>query len=247
VEKIYEKPKSLMPNGSNYCPGCFHSMSHKIIAEILDEQNLRENTVMVLPVGCSILATLYWNFDMVCSLHGRAAAVATGFKRVRPEQLVLVYQGDGDAASIGIAETIYAANRGEPFTVIMMNNQIYGMTGGQMSPTTLIGQKTTTAPKGRDTAGTGYPVKMAELIAELKAPKYVARFSLHTPKHILQAKQGIKKAITIQLEDKGYSFIELISNCPTNWGIPPAETPKYIEEKVLPVFPLGEFKIPEGR
>lgn len=242
MEKIYGKSKSLMDVGSQYCPGCMHSTAHKIIAELMDEMNLREEVCMVLPVGCSILAGMYWNFDMIYSLHGRASAVATGFKRSRQNQPVIVYQGDGDAASIGIAETIYAANRGEAITVIMINNQIYGMTGGQTSPTTLIGQKTTTAIYGRDVETMGYPIKMAEVIAQLGAPKYVARVALHTPKHILQAKKAIKKGLEIQINEKGYSFIEILSACPTNWKVPTDETPEYMEKYVIPEFPLGVFK-----
>jgi 2-oxoglutarate ferredoxin oxidoreductase subunit beta len=219
-----------------------HSTAHKIIAELMDEMNLREKVCMVLPVGCSILAGMYWNFDMIYSVHGRASAVATGFKRGRKNQPVIVYQGDGDAASIGIAETLYAANRGEPLTVIMINNQIYGMTGGQTSPTTLLEQKTTTAIYGRKAEEMGYPVKMAELIAQLGAPRYVTRVSLHTPKYILQAKKAIKKGLDIQINENGYSFIEVLSACPTNWKIPTDKTPEYMEKYVIPEFPLGEFK-----
>ncbi len=246
MQMVYGKTEALMPAGSKYCPGCMHSTAHKIIAEVVDEMGMRGKTIIVPPTGCSILAADYWNLDMVFSLHGRTAAVATGVKRAQRDKLVVCYQGDGDAASIGLAESFYAANRGEPITVVMINNQIYGMTGGQMSPTTLMGQKSTTCKAGRD-ENSGYPVKLAEIIATLPAPKYVARFALHTPKNILQAKRGLEKAFKIQLEDKGYSYIELLSACPTNWGAPTDKTPEYMEKYVLPVFPVGELKKPEGR
>ncbi len=242
MELVYKKSEALMPVSSGYCPGCMHTTAHKIIAETIEEKGLRGKTIMVLPVGCAILAKDYFNFDVLGSLHGRAAANAVGLKHAQKDKLVMTYQGDGDAASIGLAETFYTANRGEPITVIMINNQIYGMTGGQLSPCTLVGQKATTAIYGRDPGVSGYPVHLAEILATLPAVKYAARFSLHTPKHILQAKKGIAKAIDIQMNDKGYSYIELLSACPTNWGVAPEQTPKYIEEMVFPVFPVGVFK-----
>lgn len=247
MELVYTKSKGLRPVSSGYCPGCMHSTAHKIIAEVLEEKGLLGKAIIVLPVGCAILATDYFNIEMLGSLHGRAAANAVGLKHTQKDKLVVTYQGDGDAASIGWAETFYTANRGEPITVIMINNQIYGMTGGQLSPCTLVGQKATTAIHGRDPEVSGYPVHVPELLATLPAVHYSARFALHTPKHILQAKKGLALAMDVQLEDKGYSYVELLSACPTNWGVPTEETPKYMEEYVFPVFPVGEFKKPEGR
>ena len=242
MQKVYSKSKGLLPVSSGYCPGCMHSTAHKLIAEVLEEKNLLDDTILVLPVGCSILATNYFDFDLLCSLHGRAAANAVGLKHAQPDKIVLVYQGDGDASSIGLAESFYAANRGDPVTVIMINNQIYGMTGGQVSPCTLVGQISTTTPSGRDPQQIGYPVHMAEIIGALKAPHFVGRFALHTPRHILEAKKAIAKGIDIQQKQKGYSFIELLSACPTNWGVDSDKTPAYMEEKVISEFPLGIVK-----
>lgn len=244
---VYQKSKGLLPVSPGYCPGCMHSTAHKIIAEVLEEKQILGKTILVLPVGCSILATNYFNFDLLCSLHGRAAANAVGLKHAQKDKVVLVYQGDGDAASIGLTETFYAANRGEPITVIMINNQIYGMTGGQLSPCTLMGQQTTTtSAQGRQAMESGYPVHMAEIISQLEAPMFVGRFALHKPAEILKAKAAIARGIDLQMNCKGYSFIELLSACPTNWGIPTDETPGYMDEKVIPVFPLGIFKEPKG-
>lgn len=246
MEKIYEKPKSLLGHSNKYCPGCFHSLANKLIGEVVDELDIRENLVGIIAVGCSNLSQLYFNFDMIGASHGRAQAVATGFKRMAKDRIVMCYQGDGDLASIGIAETIHAANRGENITTIFINNCIYGMTGGQMAPTTLINQKSTTAPYGRLEQSAGYPIRMAELISQLEAPTYVARFALNSPTNILKAKKGIKKAFTLQIENKGYSFVELLSNCPTNWKMSPVDTLKWIEKNSIKYFPLGEFKTPEG-
>jgi len=247
MEILYKKSEGLRQNGSGYCPGCMHSTANKIIAELLEEKGILGKAIIVLPVGCAILSNFYFNCDILGSLHGRAAANAVGLKHAQKDKLVLSYQGDGDAASIGLAETFYAANRGEPITVIVINNQIYGMTGGQLSPCTLVGQKATTAINGRDPAVSGYPVHVPEILATLPATSYVARFALNTPKNILQAKRGISLAMDIQLRDKGYSYIELLSACPTNWGIKPELAPRYMEEYVFPVFPIGEFKKPEGK
>lgn len=232
-------------NENTFCPGCMHSTAHKIITEVLDEMNMRGKSVIVLPVGCAVNSHTYFNFDMIGCLHGRAAAVAVGLKCAQPDKLIFSYQGDGDAAGIGMNETFYAANRGDPITVIMINNQIYGMTGGQMSPCTLVGQKATTAVKGRNPEKVGYPVHLPEILAGLPATSYVARFALNNPKNILAAKKGIKKAFTLQMEKKAYSYIELLAACPTNWGISPELGPKWMEEKVFPVFPTGEFKLPK--
>lgn len=242
MKLIYSKNSALEPVASSYCPGCMHSTATKIFTEVIAENNWIEDTILVLPIGCAVNSPTYVNLDMVQCLHGRAAAVATGIKRCRKDKIVITYQGDGDAVSIGGLESFYAANRGEPFTTIMINNQIYGMTGGQMSPTTLVGQKSSTGI--RTPENFGYPVKAAEIIASLEAPGFVARCSLHTPKHILDAKKVIKKAIELQVNEKKYSFIELISACPTTWKIAPEEGPEYVEEKVLPIYPLGIFKTP---
>ena len=219
-----------------------HSLATKLIADVLDDMGQQENSVHVVPVGCATLNLAYWKGDLVGAAHGRAPAVATGFKRTNPDRLVFAYQGDGDCAAIGLAEIMGAANRGENFTVIFFNNQTYGMTGGQMAPTTLIGQKTTTTRDGRDPLTTGYPLKMCELLATLEAPSYIARFALNTPKGCLDAKKAIKKALTLQLENKGFSFIELLGNCPTNWGLTPLQTLDYMNTNTIPYFVPGVYK-----
>ena len=238
----YQRPSSLKPTSSGFCPGCMHSLATKLIADVLDDMGQQENSVHVVPVGCATLNLAYWKGDLVGAAHGRAPAVATGFKRTIPDRLVFAYQGDGDCAAIGLAEIMGAANRGENFTVIFFNNQTYGMTGGQMAPTTLIGQKTTTTRDGRDPLTTGYPLKMCELLATLEAPSYIARFALNTPKGCLDAKKAIKKAFTLQLENKGFSFIELLGNCPTNWGLTPLQTLDYMNTNTIPYFVPGVYK-----
>lgn len=242
MEKIYSKSESLLDASSGYCPGCMHGTVSKLIAETIDKFEIREKTVGILPIGCSTLGMNYLNFDLVVSPHGRAPAVATGYKRCQPDNVVFTYQGDGDLAAIGLAEIMHCANRGENLTTIFVNNGIYGMTGGQMAPTTLVGQKATTAPDGRDPSKVGYPMRMSEIIATLEAPVYVARFALDTPANIMKAKAGIEKAFRNQIEGKGYSFVELLSNCPTNWGLSPLDSLKWITEKTIPYFPLGELK-----
>lgn len=242
MQKIYEKSASLLAVGNAFCPGCLHGTAYKLVAETLDKFELREKTVAVLPIGCSTLNMFYSNYDMITSAHGRAPAVATGYKRCRPDNFVFTYQGDGDLAAIGLAEIMHCANRGENITTVFANNGIYGMTGGQMAPTTLIGQKATTCQGGRDAAQAGYPLRMTEIIATLEAPVYVARFALNTPANIIKAKAGIEKAFRNQIEGKGYSFVELLTNCPTNWGVSPEESLKWIMERTIPYFPLGEFK-----
>lgn len=242
MELVYGKElnKGLFPEGSAFCPGCMHSTINKIIGEVLTENGWIEDTIMVMPIGCACNTIRYMDVDMVRSLHGRAAAVATGVKRIRKDKIVLTYQGDGDAAAIGGLETFYAANRGEPFTAIVVNNQIYGMTGGQMSPCTLVGQESTTGE--RLSMHAGYPVRCAEMIGQLEAVGFAGRFAVHTPKHILQTKAAIKKAIDLQINENKYSFIEILSACPVNWHIKPEDGPKTIEERVLQVFPLGVYK-----
>ncbi|MBQ6118113.1 MAG: 2-oxoglutarate oxidoreductase [Clostridia bacterium] len=238
----YKRPSSLKPAPSGFCPGCMHSLATKLIADVIEDMGQQENSVHVIPVGCATLNLAYWAGDLVGAAHGRAPAVATGFKRTNPNRLVFAYQGDGDCAAIGLAEIMGAANRGENFTVIFFNNQTYGMTGGQMAPTTLIGQKTTTTRYGRDPLTTGYPLKMCELLATLEAPVFIARYALNTPKGCLEAKKAIKKAFTLQLENKGFSFIELLGNCPTNWGLTPLQTLEYMDTNTIPYFKPGVYK-----
>ena len=238
----YKKPANLLPIQSGYCSGCLHGLATRLIADVIGEIDQVDNVFHVLPVGCSTLNLKYWRGDMIASAHGRAPAGATGFKRVNPESLVFAYQGDGDLAAIGLAEIMSAANRGENFTVFFLNNQTYGMTGGQMAPTTLIGQKTTTTKQGRDPATTGYPLKMCELISTLEAPYYVARFALNSPKGVTDAKKAIKKAFNYQLEGKGFCFIELLSNCPTNWKLSPLDSLEYMNTNTIPYFVPGVYK-----
>jgi len=238
----YKRPANLLPIRSGFCPGCLHGLAAKLIAEVLEELGQCENAVHVLPVGCATLNLMYWKGDMICAAHGRAPAVATGVKRCGPERLVFTYQGDGDLAAIGLAEIISAANRGENFTVIFANNSSYGMTGGQMAPTTLIGQKSTTTPRGRTVEGTGYPMKMCEMIAALEAPVYVARFALHTPAGAQAAREGIKKAFELQLAGRGFAFVELLTSCPANWKLGPLESLDYIENNTVPYFKPGVYK-----
>lgn len=243
--KVNERPKALAEKPHHYCPGCHHGIVHRLVAEAIDALNIRERTVGIAPVGCSVLAYEYFNCDMHEASHGRAAAVATGIKRGRPDLIVFTYQGDGDLASIGIAETIHAANRGEKITVIFINNAIYGMTGGQMAPTTLVGQVTTTSPYGRDPQHCGYPIRMCELLKELKTPAYIARVAVYDAKNIIQARQVIKKAFDYQVKNICYSFVEVLSACPTGWGMNPSEASKWVETNMVPYYPLGEFKTPD--
>jgi len=239
---VFSYPQGLARNPTHYCPGCLHGVAHRLVAEAVDELGIRGKTVGICPVGCSVLAYKYFNFDMIQASHGRAPAVATGVKRARPDLYCFTYQGDGDLASIGMAEIIHAANRGERFTVIFYNNAIYGMTGGQMAPTTLVGMKTSTSPTGRDPGlrGAGYPIHMAELLATLEAPLYVARCSLLTAKDILRAKKAVKRAF--ELQPQGFSFVELIGTCPTNWGMAAVESLDWAKTHMLPVFPVGVFR-----
>ncbi len=243
---VYQRPKSLYDVVTHYCPGCTHGIAHRLVAETIDELGIQGRTVGVASVGCSVFAYNYFDVDFQQAAHGRAPAVATGIKRVSPESIVFTYQGDGDLASIGMAEIVHAAVRGENITVVFINNAIYGMTGGQMAPTTLVGQKTTTSPFGRDPKMQGYPVKVSEMLATVKGARYVARCSLHNPANIQKAKQAIKKAFQNQVEGKGFSLVELLSTCSTNWGMTPQASLKWLEEKMIPEYPLGEFKNEEG-
>ena len=243
VQVIYSRPKSLTDTATHYCPGCTHGVAHRLIAEVLDEMDLREKTIGVAPVGCSVFAYSYFNCDFVEAAHGRAPAMATGVKRVLPNRIVFTYQGDGDLASIGMAEIMHVAARGENITVIFINNAIYGMTGGQMAPTTLPGMKTTSSPNGRDVETQGYPIRMSEMLATLDGAGYIVRRSLHDPKNIRLAKKAIRVAFETQLHGLGFSMVELLSTCNTGWGVTPVESLGWLEEHMIPAFPLGDYKI----
>ena len=242
----YKRPYSLSPAPTGYCPGCLHPLATKLVAEAIEELGQNDNALNVVSVGCSALNLFTWRGDMIGAAHGRAPAVATGIKRSQPDRLVFTYQGDGDLAAIGLAEIMSAANRGENFTVVFANNQTYGMTGGQMAPTTLVGQKTTTTRYGRDPETTGYPMKMCELISVLEAPVFVARYALNFPKGVNDARKAIKKAFRLQLEGKGFTFIELLTNCPTNWGLSPLDTLEYMNTNTIPYFKPGVYKDKEA-
>ncbi len=242
MEKIFSHPKSLRNISTHYCPGCGHGTAHRLIAEIVDELGIRERIIGVAPVGCAVIAYDYWDFDCSEAAHGRALAVATAIKRLRPETIVFTYQGDGDLAAIGTSETIHAANRGENLTVIFINNAIYGMTGGQMAPTTLLGQKTATTPKGRAAHLQGYPLKIAEMLAPLAAVKYVERVSLSSPAEVMKAKRAIKQAFQNQVDNAGFSLVEVLSSCPTYWGMSPVEAMVWIKDVMAKEFPLGRIK-----
>jgi 2-oxoglutarate ferredoxin oxidoreductase subunit beta len=243
---VYERPKSLEENHSHYCPGCTHGTAHRLIAEVIDELAIREQTILVASVGCSVFAYNYFDVDACEAAHGRACAMATGVKRLRPDRVVFTYQGDGDLASIGIGETLHAASRGENITVIFINNANYGMTGGQMAPTTLIGQKTTSSPAGRDATLTGQPLRMAELLATLPGTAYSVRRTLHDARHVIQAKKAIQAAFECQIKGLGFALVELLSSCPTNWGLTPAAALDWIRDEMLPYYPLGDFKVHES-
>lgn len=244
---VYQRPRSLRKVVTHYCPGCTHGIAHRLVAEVIDELGIEGRAVGVASVGCSVFAYNYIDVDFQQAAHGRAPAVATGIKRVSPQSIVFTYQGDGDLASIGAAEIVHAAARSENITVVFINNAIYGMTGGQMAPTTLVGQKTTTSPFGRDPRLQGYPIKIAEMLSTIEGARYVARFSLHNPANIQRAKQGIKKAFQYQMDGKGFSLVELLSTCSTNWGMTPQKALEWLESNMIPVYPLGEFKDEGGR
>lgn len=243
LQLVYKRPESLSEANTHYCPGCTHGIAHRLVAEVLDEMGIREKTIGVAPVGCSVFAYHYFNHDYVEAAHGRAPAMATGIKRVSPEKTVYTYQGDGDLASIGMAEIMHTAVRGENITVIFINNAIYGMTGGQMAPTTLPGMKTTSSPFGRDVETSGFPIHMAEMMSTMDGAGYIVRRSLHDPKHIRQSKKAIRKAFETQERGLGFAMVELLSSCPTNWKITPTESMDFIAEKMVPVFPLGDYKV----
>ena len=239
---VFQKPKALTDAPLHYCPGCTHGIIHRLVAEAIDELKIDGKTIGVAPVGCSVMAYDYFTCDMVEAAHGRAPAVATGIKRALPDNVVFTYQGDGDLASIGMAETIHAATRNENITVIFVNNAIYGMTGGQMAPTSLPGQVTQTSPYGRDVKTVGYPIRVAELLSALDAPYYIERVAVNNVKNVLAAKKAVKHAFDNQINGKGFSLIEVISSCPTNWGMTPVDALKWIDEKMIPYYPLGVYK-----
>ncbi|MFA4985421.1 MAG: thiamine pyrophosphate-dependent enzyme [Candidatus Brocadiia bacterium] len=242
MQKVYSLPRSLKDRPHHYCPGCGHGIVLSIIGELIDEFGIREKTVGIAPVGCSVLLYQYYDFDSVQASHGRAPAVATGLKRANPDLFVLSYQGDGDLAAIGTAESIHIANRGENITTIFINNAIYGMTGGQMAPTTLIGQKSQTTPYGRNAKTEGYPIRFCELLNTLEAPYFISRVTVATPQERIKAKQAIKKGFQYQLDGKGYSFIEVLSQCPTNWGMSPVDSIKWLKDNMIKYYPLGTLR-----
>lgn len=242
---IFTRTPGLTEQDTHYCPGCTHGIIHRLVAESLVDLDLLGRSIGCASVGCSILAYNYLNVDMVESAHGRAPAVATGVKRVHPDRLVFTYQGDGDLASIGTAEIVHAAHRGELITTIFVNNAVYGMTGGQTAPTTLPGQKTTTAPEGRDARTSGLPLRICEIFAQIPGSAYIERVSVHNPRAVRRAKRAIKKAFVHQLNGKGFTMIEVLSTCPTNWGLSPMEALNWLEEKMIPYYPLGVYKSPE--
>lgn len=241
-ELVFEKTSCLTDATLSYCPGCGHGVAHRITMEVIEEMGIQEETIGIAPVGCSVLAYDFMDIDMQQAAHGRAPAVATGLKRVYPEKYIFTYQGDGDLAAIGTAETIHTCNRGENIVIIFINNGIYGMTGGQMAPTTIANMKSSTSPYGRDIESMGYPLKMTELVAQLPGTRFVTRQAVHTPAAVRKAKKAIRKAFENQKENKGLSFVEIVSNCNSGWKMTPVEANKWMEENMFPVYPLGDLK-----
>lgn len=242
---VFSKTRGLTDFPTHYCPGCTHGIVHRLVAECLEELGVLDNAIGVAPVGCSVLAYKYFNCDMQEAAHGRAPAVATGIKRVHPDNFVFTYQGDGDLASIGTAEIVHAAHRGEKISTIFINNAIYGMTGGQMAPTTLVGQKATTAPYGRSEEHCGRPLKVAEMLATIHGAQFVERVAVNNPANIRKAKAAIKKCFQAQIDRKGFGIVEVLSSCPTNWGYTPADALKWLEDNMIPYYPLGNLRTPE--
>jgi 2-oxoglutarate/2-oxoacid ferredoxin oxidoreductase subunit beta len=240
---VYQRPESLGSGLTHYCPGCTHGVAHRLVAEVIDELGIAERTIGVAPVGCAVFAYEYFNLDFAVAAHGRAPAMATGIKRVLPDRVVFTYQGDGDLAAIGLSEISHVAARGENITVIFINNAIYGMTGGQMAPTTLPNQRTTSSPTGRDIENAGMPIRVSEMLAGHAGVAFMARRSLHSAKEIIRAKKAIKLAFQTQLAGMGLGMVELLSNCPTNWGLTPTESLTWMEEHMLPCYPLGDYKL----
>lgn len=242
MAKVFERPHALSDVPLHYCPGCTHGIVHRLVAEVIDELEIEGKTIGVAPVGCSVFAYNYFECDMQEAAHGRAPAVATGIKRANPDNIVFTYQGDGDLAAIGTAETVHSATRGENITIIFINNAIYGMTGGQMAPTTLVNQVTQTTPYGRKTETQGYPIRVCEMLSTLEGPAYIERTAVDCVKNIKAAKKAIKKAFQMQIEGKGFSLVEVVSTCPTNWALSPVEALKWLQENMLEHYPLGVFK-----
>lgn len=240
MNAFFARPRAMTEQKTHYCPGCTHGIIHRMVAEVIDELGIREDTVGVAPVGCAVFLYNYLDIDMQESAHGRAPAVATGIKRVLPDRIVFTYQGDGDLASIGTAEIIHAAARGENITTVFVNNAIYGMTGGQMAPTALPGQFTSTSKAGRNTQSAGFPIRVSEMLATLEGVTYISRVSVHNPAHVIRAKKALLKAFTVQKHGLGFSMVEVLSTCPTNWGLKPTEALVWLEEKMIPYYPLGE-------
>ena len=243
---VFDKPKSLTDNVLHYCPGCTHGIVHRLVAEVIDELGIEGRTIGIAPVGCSVMAYDYFTVDMVEAAHGRAPAVATGVKRSDPSKIVSTYQGDGDLASIGMCETVHSAARGENITIIFINNAIYGLTGGQMAPTSLPGQVTQTSPYGRNTETQGFPIRVCELLSELDGPAYLERVTVNNVKNVRNAKKAIKKAFQNQIDGKGFSLVEVLSSCPTNWGMTPQKALEWIDEKMIPYYPLGVYRDKDG-
>ena len=239
---VFDKPKALSPVPFHYCPGCTHGIVHRLVAEAIDDLGIEGDTIGIAPVGCSVFAYNYFECDMIEAAHGRAPAVATGVKRTHPDKIVFTYQGDGDLAAIGTAETVHATTRGENLTIIFINNAIYGMTGGQMAPTTLPGQVTTTSPYGRNPMIQGNPIRVCELLSSLDGLAYAQRVSVDTPAHVREAKKAIKKAFQNQIDKKGLSIVEVLSTCPTNWGMSPSESLQWLRDNMIPYYPLGVYK-----
>lgn len=246
MECVYAKPDTLTDMRMHYCPGCGHGVVHRVLMEVIDELGIQEQTIGVAPVGCSVFAYNYMNIDMQEAAHGRASAVATGIKRILPDKYVFSYQGDGDLAAIGTAETIHTVNRGENILIVFINNAIYGMTGGQMAPTTLLNMKTTTTPAGRTVETAGFPLKITDLVATLPGAYYVSRNSVHTPNAVRYLKKAITKAFQYQKLNRGTCFIEVVSNCPSGWKMTPVEANRWLEENMFPIYPPGEIKVPKG-
>jgi 2-oxoglutarate/2-oxoacid ferredoxin oxidoreductase subunit beta len=246
MQQINKRPESLIDVKMHYCPGCGHGTVHRLVAEVIDELGIKNKCIGIAPVGCAVFADHYFDCDMIQGPHGRGPAIATGIKRSKPEAVVFSYQGDGDLASIGMAETVHAAARSENITIIFINNAIYGMTGGQMAPTTLIGQKSTTSPKGRNPQINGYPIQVCEMLAQLEGSTYLERTSVHTPANVIKTKRAIKKAFQNQLDGKGFSMVEILSICPTNWGTTPVDSVEFLDKQMTKVFPLGVYKDKSG-
>jgi len=243
VELVFSRPKSLADVVTTYCPGCIHGITHRLVAEVMDELGIRERTIGIAPVGCSVLAYYFFECDFAEAPHGRAPAMATGMKRTNPDKVIFTYQGDGDLASIGTNELIHAAARGENITIFFINNAVYGMTGGQMAPTTLPGMVTTSSPYGRDVKAQGYPVRVAELVSQLDGSAYIVRRTGYNPAEVRKLRKAIKTAFQVQMAGLGFSLVEVVSNCPTNWGMAPKESLKFVEERMIPYYPLGDYKV----